>query len=156
MTYDNANQPMDNDEKCLSNCPRGETMTDDSNEARYLDTLRKIKQLLAIPNDSSLSFNRLRDANVRRCSDSFHPVSEWSPTDWACAAAGKMGEVCSLIKKLRRSEGDGVKMEDVADEMANVIIYLDLLAYRLTIDLGAAVRKKFNKTSDEVASTVKL
>lgn len=146
MTYDNANQPVPTND---DHKPK---------EDQYQYTLRKIKDLLRStdPTDASPSFNRLRDANVRRTADSYRPVSDWSPTDWACAAAGEMGEVCNLIKKLRRSEGDGVEMADVADEMADVIIYLDLLAYRLTIDLGAAVKRKFNKTSDEVASSVKL
>ncbi len=37
-------------------------------------------------------------------------------------------------------------------ELADVVIYLDLLAARLDIDLGAAVIEKFNMTSEKVGS----
>lgn len=35
-----------------------------------------------------------------------------------------------------------------ADELADVIIYADLIAARLGIDLGDAVRRKFNEVSE--------
>lgn len=44
-----------------------------------------------------LSFSGFRIANVSRCREVFHPVAEWSPQDWACAAAGEIGEACNLI-----------------------------------------------------------
>jgi hypothetical protein len=34
-----------------------------------------------------LTFSALRQVNVARCVESFHPIEEWSPTDWGCAAA---------------------------------------------------------------------
>jgi NTP pyrophosphatase (non-canonical NTP hydrolase) len=107
----------------------------------------------------SLSFDDLRKANVARCEDVFHPLDSWSPTDWACAAAGEMGETCNLIKKLRR----GIRWEDemnfkeaIAAEIADTVIYLDLLAARLSIDLGRAVAEKFNVVSDRRKSSIRL
>lgn len=38
----------------------------------------------------------------------------------------------------------------LADELADVVIYLDILAAQLGIDLGEAVMKKWNKTSEKV------
>jgi NTP pyrophosphatase (non-canonical NTP hydrolase) len=102
-----------------------------------------------MPRDG-LTFNELREANVGRCEDAFHPVDAWSPSDWACAVAGEVGEACNLIKKLRR--GEDVPQQDIAFELADAVTYLDLLAARLGIDLGEAVREKFNIVSERVHS----
>lgn len=40
-------------------------------------------------------------------------------------------------------------VNDIADEIADTIIALDLLASHLNIDLGEAVKIKFNKTSNK-------
>jgi len=103
---------------------------------------------------STLRFSELRLANVSRCEDVFHKLNEWSPTDWACAAAGEMGEVCNFIKKMRR--GDNVSIEDIESELADVVIYIDLLAARLGISLGNAVVRKFNEVSVQRNSNVIL
>lgn len=102
----------------------------------------------------SLSFDELRVANVTRCEASFHPVADWSPTDWACAMAGEVGEACNLVKKLRR--GEPIPLADIGDELADVVAYLDLLAARLGIDLGGAVARKFNSVSQRVGSDLRL
>lgn len=47
----------------------------------------------------------------------------------------------------RGIKGTTATMEDVADEMADAIISLDLLASEMGIDLGEAVARKFNRTS---------
>lgn len=44
----------------------------------------------------------------------------------------------------------------IGDEIADVVIYLDLLAERLGIDMGEAVIRKFNRTSEKVGSPEKL
>ena len=111
-----------------------------------------------------LDFGELRPANLVRCHDAYHPLDEWSLCDWATAAAGEMGEVCGVVKKLRRISSDDDAALDafpdqlvpLSDEIADVVIYLDLLAARAGIDLGSAVRRKFNATSDKVGSTVRL
>lgn len=90
----------------------------------------------------------------RPSSDSFHQCARWSPTDWGCALAGEVGEACNLIKKLHR--GDHVDRGAIAHELADVAIYLDILAGRLGIDLGAAVVEKFNIVSERVGSRYTL
>lgn len=102
----------------------------------------------------TLTFEHLAVVNRQRCEESYFPVDHWSPTDWGCALAGEVGELCNLLKKRRR--GDVVSLEDVADEMADVAIYLDLLATRHGIDLGAAVVSKFNRTSEKRGSAARL
>jgi NTP pyrophosphatase (non-canonical NTP hydrolase) len=114
----------------------------------------------------NLSFDELREANVTRCEQVFHALNDWTPTDWACAMAGEAGEACNEVKKLRRLDGADAEMDTaeerhwlkvkIAHEIADLIIYADLLAARLEIDLAEAVRYKFNEVSDKRKSTVKL
>lgn len=105
----------------------------------------------------SLTFARLREHNVYRCEMIFHPLNAWSVSDWAVAFAGEAGEVLNAVKKLRRHE-DGTNtdkdpqtreqcLQEIAWELADTIIYADLLAAHLEIDLGNAVRAKFNRVS---------
>jgi NTP pyrophosphatase (non-canonical NTP hydrolase) len=71
--------------------------------------------------------------------------------------AGECGEVCDAVKKLRRL-ADGTNtakdpqteheaIDVIADELADLVIYADLLAARLGIDLGQSVQDKFNAVS---------
>lgn len=101
-----------------------------------------------------LSFNELSFVNSKRCEASFHPIDQWSPTDWACALAGETGEACNLIKKLHR--GEDINIEEIGKELADVVIYADLLATRLGLNLGDCVKEKFNEVSDRVGSNIKL
>jgi len=99
-----------------------------------------------------------RDVNQRRCRDVFFEPTEWSLSDWGVALAGEVGEACNVVKKIRRNDfgtrGEGRDL--LADELADVFCYLDHLAARAGIDLGAAVVRKFNEVSDKRGSTVKL
>lgn len=104
-----------------------------------------------------LTFGDLKSTNLRRCEEAFHNIEDWTPTDWACAMAGEAGEACNLIKKLRRLDGaDKVKdtpatrkklTAAIGKELADAVIYADLLATRLGVSLGDEVRKKFNAVS---------
>lgn len=113
-----------------------------------------------------LAFAELRDINVKRCTAVFHPLRDWSPTDWACALAGEAGEACNEVKKLRRLDGADAHEDTAARrseletrigaELADTVIYADLLAARLGIDLGAAIREKFNEVSERRGSDIRL
>lgn len=115
---------------------------------------------------NNLSFSSLRQSNVLRCVSVFHAIEDWSATDWACAMAGECGEACNQIKKLRRlddadsSQDNPVRRSElvanVASELADLVIYADLLAARLNIELGQAVADKFNEVSDRRGSKIKL
>jgi NTP pyrophosphatase (non-canonical NTP hydrolase) len=117
---------------------------------------------------SEVTFNDLRQANETRCEGAFHAINDWSPADWAVAMAGECGEACNLIKKLRRRTGPTMEtgkantpevqelLPSIAAELADTVIYIDLLAIRLGIDLGDAVRDKFNKVSERVGSSIRL
>lgn len=101
-----------------------------------------------------MTFAELRVANVRRCEQSFHPLDDWNALEWAGAASGEVGEAANLCKKRRR--GEPVDANDIGDEIADAVIYLDLLAARLQLSLEDCVRRKFNVVSDRVGSEIKL
>lgn len=67
--------------------------------------------------------------------------------------AGECGEACNVAKKLARHEmgwvGGDKDVSKLADELADVVICADLAAQRAGIDLAAAVRQKFNATSEK-------
>lgn len=56
-----------------------------------------------------------------------------------------------MLKKIERENlglrGSRASSVDLAEELADVIIYIDLLAVRFGIDLEEAIKNKFNKTS---------
>ena len=103
-----------------------------------------------------LTFNELRHKNAERCK-LWHPggVNDWSLSDWGVAMAGEAGEALNVIKKLNR-ERDGLvgntqKQAELeaalGEELADVAIYLDLLAQRAGVNLAQAIIDKFNKVS---------
>lgn len=114
-----------------------------------------------IKND--LTFKRLREADVQRTEQVFEKLTAWSPTDWACAMAGECGEACNQVKKLRRLDGGPVNtiLEEevksrIGRELADLIIYADLLAARLGLDLDQEIIAKFNQVSRLTGSSVTL
>ncbi len=84
--------------------------------------------------------------------------------------AGEAGEACDVVKKVRREDeayvGESLVSSSpvislagrraLASELADVVCYADLLAARAGIDLGEAIRKKFNEVSERRGSEVKL
>jgi NTP pyrophosphatase (non-canonical NTP hydrolase) len=101
-----------------------------------------------------LTFKQLRKANIARCTKDIRPLDSWTPLEWGGALAGETGELCNFLKKLRR--GEKIKKKKIAYELADVITYADLLAAALDIDLGEAVREKFNIVSKRWKSKFKL
>lgn len=108
-----------------------------------------------------LTFSALSAVNVarvRRWHPGF-PNDEWTGGDWAAAMCGEAGEAANVVKKLRRVEtGKRGRLTEaeaaplvakLAHELADTVIYLDLLAAYYGVDLGYAVREKFNIVSAE-------
>ncbi|XYK81638.1 MAG: MazG-like family protein [Labrenzia sp.] len=106
-----------------------------------------------------MKFSNLRQANITR-------QKEWPGNDQADIAfrglevAGEFGEVAEALKKYLRGtrgiKGSTAELQDVANEMADAIIALDLLANQMGIDLGAAVTRKFNTTSEKYGLVTRL
>jgi NTP pyrophosphatase (non-canonical NTP hydrolase) len=102
---------------------------------------------------------RLRAANVLRLATSeyYADKRDAGPEWWALCMAGEAGETCDAVKKmLTRHKRSGRTPEDIGSEIADVIVYLDLLADSLGLDMWDCVVSKFNEVSDRVGSPVKL
>lgn len=118
--------------------------------------------------NQGLNLRDLREASVKRCEQSFKSCEGWSSADWSNAMAGEAGEllevllplivktntICNLTKKVQR--GDDMSLEEIGKEIADVVIYADLLSHRLGIDLSDAVRAKFDEVSERVGSEIRI
>lgn len=92
----------------------------------------------------------LRSANILR-------QLEWDPTDSISLEyrgnelAGETGEACNVIKKIARRRldirGSSATIQQLAEELADVIICVDLICMHENINLEEAVKAKFNATS---------
>ena len=97
-----------------------------------------------------ITFEQLANANL-------HRQQEWPGNEKADVAfralevVGEAGEVAEAVKKFLRAErgiyGSVASVEDIASELADVVIAADLLATQLHVDLGHHVAMKFNATS---------
>ena len=107
--------------------------------------------------DDALTFARLAVQNRMRRERWHDGADDWTGSDWGNAMAGECGEACNLVKKLRRHEtGAGIGyntpsvdalISGLAEELADVVIYADLVAQHYGINLGGAVCYKFNAVS---------
>lgn len=114
---------------------------------------------------NGLTFNTLRGANTARLPEfknrrgepahSEPDGSDWKLSAWCNAVTGELGELANLIKKIERGDMTlDEARQDVADELADVVTYLDILAFRCGVDLGRATMEKFNRVSERVGSAV--
>lgn len=112
----------------------------------------------------NLDFGTMSQVNARRAEKWHGPDwlaadDQWTIADWSNAMAGEAGEAANIVKKIRRNEcvfesgvparPDAELYDALADELADVVLYADLLAQKAGIDLGTAVREKFNRKSEE-------
>ena len=94
--------------------------------------------------------NQLREANKERCPLFGNgEIGDWSEERWALAIAGETGEMCNLVKKSIR--GDKVDPELIGKEIADIVIYADMLAQKLGFTLSDLIVRKFNETSKRFA-----
>jgi NTP pyrophosphatase (non-canonical NTP hydrolase) len=101
------------------------------------------------------------ERNRRRCESAHgfnHKLDSWSLSDWMTATTGELGEAANLVKKLNRVR-DGIPgnaespeqlRSQLADELADVAIYLDLLAQAAGFDLETIREAKFARTSRKI------
>lgn len=97
--------------------------------------------------------------NRARCARWHAGGEEWTAADWAVALAGETGELCNMVKKVRRHETGVVHdktyntpdmptiMANIKDEIADVFLYLDLLADHFGLELMDCIAPKFNRVS---------
>lgn len=115
--------------------------------------------------NNTMTFAVLRQANIARLprfknkhGDLAHSQpdgSDWSPAQWLQAVIGELGEYANVRKKFERGDLTEAEFTDLATkELADVQTYLDILAFRVGVDLGQAVKDKFNEVSDRVGAGV--
>ena len=122
----------------------------------------RLSQAEAKPPESFLK--RLRRLGTKRVEQGFrHTLESWDLMQWGAAAAGEMGEALNVCKKVKRAEMSmpgGIPLEKareaLGDEIADTIIYLDLLAARAGIDLEEAIGRKFDIVSQRVGFDERL
>ena len=116
---------------------------------------------------AQLTFADLREANIARLplfknrrgqpAHSQPDGSDWALSAWCNAVTGELGELANLIKKVER--GDFTLDEaraDIGRELADVQTYLDILAFRAGLDLGAVTIQKWNEVSDRIGCGLRL
>ncbi len=101
---------------------------------------------------------QLREVNVGRCARWHGPDTDpWTGADWSNAMCGEAGEAANVVKKLRRHEtrtgaADNPPVDDLVAklgaELADTVIYADLVAAHYGIDLQAAMVAKYNLVSE--------
>jgi len=104
---------------------------------------------------------KFSQANRHRCESAMgfnHQIDSWSLSDWMTAIMGELGEAANVAKKLNRIR-DGIRgnkeserelRKKLANELADVYIYLDLVFQSLGLDLEDTVVDVFNAKSQEI------
>lgn len=114
-----------------------------------------------------LEFKQLREANLDRLpkfknargkpAHSKADGSDWRLSGWCNAVLGELGEAANIIKKIERGDMTlDEARERLGKELADVITYVDILAFRIGVDLGEVVMKKFNEVSIRVGVDTRL
>ena len=113
---------------------------------------------------NGLSFDTLREASLHRIPQfknskgelvhSKPDGSDWTPAEWLQAVVGELGEYANKRKKFERGDISEEEFKiEAGKELADVVIYLDILALQFGISLGQVVKDKFNEVSERVGAT---
>src|SRR5262245_10946163 len=106
-----------------------------------------------------VKYNSLREGNIVR-QKLWDPDSKLTLEFRGLELAGESGEVCNKLKKLVRQKlglrGSRTTITDFADELADVIICVDLIAMHLGINLSDAIVRTFNNKSNEQGFPIHL
>jgi NTP pyrophosphatase (non-canonical NTP hydrolase) len=116
---------------------------------------------------ASLTFETLRKANIARLPEfknskglpahSKPDGSDWSSAQWLQAVIGELGEYANVMKKVERGDLTFDEAKPLIEkELADVMTYLDILAFRVDVDLSKAVQEKFNEVSERVGCSLRI
>lgn len=98
-----------------------------------------------------MTINHLQTMLVTTSRAKYPQGERWTPQDWALAIAGEAGELCNVLKKVRRGS---IALEDckadVAEEAADVIIYCNLLLACLGVEAETAILAKAKLVRERV------
>lgn len=98
------------------------------------------------------AFETLRNASLMRQTywDRDHKISlEYRGLELGGEAGEAQNKLKKLVREALKLRGSRSSVAEVAEELADVIIVVDLIAGMLNIDLWPEVVSKFNKTSQE-------
>jgi len=104
---------------------------------------------------------QLRRLSVERSINGFNTYDNQPITYWTTAVIGEFGELCNMIKKMKRFEVSGhdsghsytaknITPEMIREEVGGTLIYIDLLCSFLNVDLQEAITETFNQKSVEL------
>lgn len=102
-------------------------------------------------NQKRLTFEAFQALNSRRCDVAFPMCWDWTLNDWAVALAGESGELCNLLKKIKR--GDLTvrgERQALLAELADIMTYCDLMMTKLGASTADEIQKKFAEVSQRV------
>lgn len=109
---------------------------------------------------TELTLSELRDANKIRAAEWMKGDERDNALFRAVELGGEVGEALDAVKKheryLMNVKGGVYGKQSIAEELADVVICADRLAEIYGIDLGSAIRSKFNKTSERYALETRL
>lgn len=108
----------------------------------------------------ALTLQALTTANTARQKEWLAGRAPLSLEFSAVELAGETGEACNEVKKIIRHRnglaGGKDHTDDLARELADVVICANLVAIAANINLAHWVPKKFNETSDKHGFTTRL
>lgn len=101
-----------------------------------------------------LTFDELQYKNAKRGQEWTKGATGDTNLEFAVIElAGEVGELANAVKKrlrwLLKMPGGVEDLEPIREELGDVAICASLLANKLGVNLGDAVRDKFNKTSEK-------
>ncbi len=104
---------------------------------------------------SGLTFDELRQKVFDRSIEAYANIMGTKDLSYfGNAIAGEVGEACNIIKKMER--GDTIPASELGKELADIVVYADIIAAKNGLSLGTCVRNKFNEVSDRIGSDVKF
>lgn len=102
---------------------------------------------------------QLQKANRLRSKDFGMQIEDWTLCEWGCAVSGEVGELNNELIHMHRGDftlEEANEKELIANEAADIVIYLDMLCQKAGVDLGKAIVNKFNEKSEEMGSKVSI
>lgn len=116
-----------------------------------------------------LTLEEIAETNDARCRH-WHKEGDWTDERWFTATAGEFGEMAlaaikflyignQVKKEFRAKEGSpgilkGETLEslnqEIEDEWADVMLYMILFAAHRKISMSAAIRRVFNRKSEQL------
>lgn len=106
-----------------------------------------------------MTFREFADMNRLRCEapDGFdRRLDTTTMAHWALGVCEEAGEVAGVVYAMDHRPQKGKTTLDLADEIADVVSYCDLLAQRIGCSLEEILRSKWNRVSERIGSPLRL